>query len=179
MDDEEFTTELVNHVESKYCIDKTRVYAAGFSNGGGFVGTLACSADHGRQFAAFAAVEGSFYTDASAKSKCEPARVPLPILEIHSSEDPVIPYEGGEGRGGQLPAIPDWLDWWAKRNDCGSNKTTKVGESTDHLTWDCGGLESSLQHYKTSAPGHYWQDDEMDIDVSSVILKFLSSHARP
>lgn len=30
------------------------------------------------------------------------------MLEIHGGSDKTVYYEGGEGEGGYLPAIPDW-----------------------------------------------------------------------
>ena len=76
------------------------------SNGGGFIGTLACSAVGG-QFAALASGSGSFYTDANG-SQCSPARKPLPLLEIHGGNDKSVFYDGGNGEGGLLPSIPSW-----------------------------------------------------------------------
>lgn len=78
------------------------------SNGGGFVGTLACS-PVGGEFAAFAPASGSFYTDNSGVNDgCTPARSPLPILEIHGGADGSVHYDGGVGEGGIEPSIPTW-----------------------------------------------------------------------
>jgi poly(3-hydroxybutyrate) depolymerase len=79
------------------------------SNGGGFVGTLACSAVGG-EFAAFAPASGSFYTDNSGVNDdgCTPERSPLPILEIHGGADGSVNYLGGVGEGGIEPSIPQW-----------------------------------------------------------------------
>lgn len=90
-------------------MDSNRIYATGLSNGGGFVATLACDEEDGGIFAAFAPVAGSFYTDVDETSEdCNPARSPLPILEIHGGVDDTTFYDGGEGEGGLLPAISDW-----------------------------------------------------------------------
>lgn len=163
-------------MKSTFCIDTTRIYAAGFSNGGGFVGTLACSAEHGKHFAAFGAVEGAFYTDATPDANCQPARTPLPILEVHSSRDGLVYYQGGEGRGGPLPAIPDWLDWWAERNGCGENMTSHIGEYSQHIKWDCDGDNDVLQHYKTDVEGHYWQYFDSGFETTSVLMDYFRGH---
>ena len=76
------------------------------SNGGGFIGTIACSAVGGK-FAALAAGSGSFYTDVNGPP-CQPARSPLPLLEIHGGNDKSVPYNGGTGEGGALPSITSW-----------------------------------------------------------------------
>jgi len=83
------------------------------SNGGGFIGTLACDPIGSTLFKGVAAHSGAFYTDIGGPSNgCSPARI-IPILEIHGAVDKTVKYEGGRGDGGPQPAISDWLDWWA------------------------------------------------------------------
>lgn len=102
-------SDLIVDLKSEYGVDSNRIYATGLSNGGGFVGTLACDSEAGGQFAAFAPVAGSFYTDTNETSgDCNPARSPLPILEIHGGVDDTVFYSGGDGEGGLLPSISDW-----------------------------------------------------------------------
>ena len=79
------------------------------SNGGGFVGTLACDRLGSTLFAAYAMHSGAFYTDVSGPDNgCAPARIPIPILEIHGGADKTVRYEGGQGDGGPEPPITDW-----------------------------------------------------------------------
>ena len=49
-----FVTDLLNHMRDNYCVDNSKIYASGNSNGGGFVNVLACSPGHGGDFTAFA-----------------------------------------------------------------------------------------------------------------------------
>jgi poly(3-hydroxybutyrate) depolymerase len=58
-----FTMEMLDHFEERYCIDSSRVYAAGKSNGGGFTNLLACDAAASKRIAAFAPVSGAYYQD--------------------------------------------------------------------------------------------------------------------
>jgi poly(3-hydroxybutyrate) depolymerase len=108
VDDLQFTTDLVAHVQGEYCIDSSRLYASGKSNGGGFVDTLACS-DHGDQFAAFAMAAAALYTDTS-RGSCTKKRA---ILESHGLADATIPYHPGgtPGAGGPLPDIEKWVNY--------------------------------------------------------------------
>jgi poly(3-hydroxybutyrate) depolymerase len=78
------------------------------SNGGGFIGTLACDPLGSTLFRAVAAHSGAFYTDANGPHNgCKPAK-PMPMLEIHGVADKTVKYEGGEGDGGLQPAIAEW-----------------------------------------------------------------------
>ena len=79
------------------------------SNGGGFIGTIACSEQGSKLFAALAAGSGAFYTDLEGPDNgCSPARKPLPIMEIHGGSDKTVKYDGGQGDGGPEPPITSW-----------------------------------------------------------------------
>jgi poly(3-hydroxybutyrate) depolymerase len=107
--DLQFVWDLLADVRKEYCIDSSRIYATGLSNGGGFVGTLACNDTVGGEFAAFAPASGAFYTDATGVNDgCKPARSVTPIMEFHGGADNDVFYNGGKGEGGFEPAIPTW-----------------------------------------------------------------------
>jgi poly(3-hydroxybutyrate) depolymerase len=78
------------------------------SNGGGFIGTLACDPVGSTLFSAFAAHSGAFYTDIDGPGNgCAPSKV-VPMLEIHGAADKTVNYLGGTGDGGALPPISRW-----------------------------------------------------------------------
>lgn len=62
-DDVAFTTTILDQLQVKLCVDKTRIYAAGFSNGGGFASLLSCKLSE--RIAAIAIVSGAMYAPAS------------------------------------------------------------------------------------------------------------------
>ena len=107
--DLQFVWDMLADIRREFCIDSARIYATGMSNGGGFVDVLACNNTVGGEFAAFAPGSGAFYTNNDDNhGDCEPARVPTPILEFHGGSDESVLYDGGEGSGGQLPAVDTW-----------------------------------------------------------------------
>lgn len=108
-EDLQFVWDMLADVRENFCVDSARIYAAGMSMGGGFVNSLACNDTVGGEFAAFAPASGAFYADNDDNYlDCKPARVPVPIVEFHGGKDTTVKYDGGEGSGGQLPAITDW-----------------------------------------------------------------------
>ncbi|KHN93834.1 uncharacterized protein MAM_08313 [Metarhizium album ARSEF 1941] len=107
--DLQFVWDLLADLRRNFCIDSARIYATGLSIGGGFVDTIACNSSVGGEFAAMAPASGSFYTDNEDNHHlCQPARVPMPILEFHGGADADVKYGGGQGEGGTEPAIPSW-----------------------------------------------------------------------
>jgi poly(3-hydroxybutyrate) depolymerase len=78
------------------------------SNGGGFIGTLACDPLGSTLIKAFAAHSGAFYTYVNGPNNgCAPTKQ-VPMLEIHGAADKTVKYGGGQGDGGSQPAISDW-----------------------------------------------------------------------
>jgi len=150
--DLQFVSDVLTDIKPQYCIDDTRIYATGVSNGGGFVGTLACNDTVGGQFAAFAPAAGSFYTDAgpNATDGCTPARSPLPMMEFHGGADQSVHYDGGQGEGGYEPPIMDWLGFWVERNGCDTPPQIEdsFNNTVHHYVWTCKGQYGALQHWK-------------------------------
>ncbi len=110
VDDVLFASDLLNRLQATLCVDPQRIFATGFSNGGGMTNELACTLS-GR-IAAFAPVSGSY---PPVPGGCIPQR-PVPILEFHGTTDHTVPYTGNPRR--KEPPIPLWLSQWASRDGC-------------------------------------------------------------
>lgn len=191
-EDLQFVHDLLADVRTRYCVDSARMYATGMSNGGGFVGALACNDTVGGEFAAFAPASGAFYTDADGTG-CTPARSPLPILEFHGGSDGSVSYDGGQGEGGYEPPISTWLGYWAERNGCADTPANESSFDDDvhHLVWTCQGVYGTLQHYKIDDMKHQWPSEEPNfsqiaaggspshVEASSIIQTFFDTFTRP
>jgi polyhydroxybutyrate depolymerase len=90
VDDLGFAKAIVEDVKARACIDPKRVYADGYSMGGGMSHYLACNAAD-----VFAAVAPSaFDLLAADEMPCSPAR-PITVISFRGTADPIVPYEGG------------------------------------------------------------------------------------
>ena len=58
--DVEFTTDILDEVESLYCINPSRITVTGKSDGAGFNNLLACDSILSKRIAAFAPVSGAY-----------------------------------------------------------------------------------------------------------------------
>jgi poly(3-hydroxybutyrate) depolymerase len=120
VDDVSFVMDLIDELEANLCIDTRRIYATGKSEGGGFVGTLACNATSAARIAAFAPVSGAFYIDADCDDPstvtipCDPGRCNVPIIEFHGGADFLVSIDGGERRSACLPSIQHYMQNWAE-----------------------------------------------------------------
>lgn len=150
-----------NNCDSNICalIDTNRIYSCGMSNGGFFSYLLACQLSH--RIAAIASVTGSM-TIATFDS-CKPSR-PVPVLEIHGTSDPIVPYTGGGQSGAK--SIADVLAYWVNNNGCSStpstiavpNSNTTDGCTADIISYTNCYNGADVQHFKITGGGHTWPD---------------------
>lgn len=150
VDDVAFARALVVQIESVACIDPKRVYAVGFSMGGGMSHYVACHAAD-----LFAAVApASFDLLKENEDGCTPTR-PIPEMSFRSSNDPVVPYAGGASSlvSGMpvtfLGAVGTFQKWAqidgcmgsptaADNNDCQYYKNCQAGVEVALCTMDSG-----------------------------------------
>lgn len=113
VDDVGFARAVIDDMAERGCIDRSRVYAAGFSNGGFLSHRLACEASD--VIAAIGPVAGVLGIDAS---ECTPERA-VPIIHFHGTGDIVVQYDGGCDlcvRDSQ--SVADTMAVWAERYGC-------------------------------------------------------------
>jgi poly(3-hydroxybutyrate) depolymerase len=95
-DDVGYTMEILDALEKKLCLDTSRIYATGKSQGGGFNGVLACNSTATKRFAAFAPVSGAFYIDTEDCS--DPETVKIKNCDVGRSKVG-SPQHHGQGLG--------------------------------------------------------------------------------
>ena len=115
VDDVGFITALVGQISAGVPIDKSRVYAAGISNGGIMSYTLACNTG------IFAAIGPDSATMLDACT----APHPTSVIHIHGTADQLVPYNGGQGWSTvNGPSIADLNAFWRKADQCGPPDVT-------------------------------------------------------
>lgn len=115
-DDVKFSREMIAAVEEIACIDKKRVYAAGFSMGGGMSNHVACFMSDVYAAVAPAAMD----LNKTNSAKCNPTR-PISIIMFRGTNDPVCKYQGGDsgyGDGLNFLGAEGNFRFWAEKNGC-------------------------------------------------------------
>ncbi|KAI4141162.1 MAG: hypothetical protein LQ340_007710 [Diploschistes diacapsis] len=198
IDDIKFAGHLIEHVTQIFCVDMRRIYAVGFSNGGGLTQLLACDPTVSSKLAAVAIASGAFYLDESLKEPlfghCTPAHTPLPAMEFHGTKDPVIHYHGKGTPDGQTFDIANWGPTWAERNGCQagqeSENTMLFGNLVERMAWKCGSSKDTVLHYCIQDFGHGWpsaqkqgDDDQRygpsPFNATPIIMEFFGKHTLP
>jgi len=154
VDDVRFLTELADSFVP--LADKSRIFAAGISNGAMMSYRLACDT---KILAGIAPVAGTMI------NACADPR-PLSIIAIHGLADKTIPYSGGpgkrdnEGAGARLPAkidgppIPDLMATWRAIDNCAPPQTTAIGQVTT-ATASCAN-NRAVELVTIAGAGHQW-----------------------
>ncbi|EFY84612.1 ferulic acid esterase (FaeA), putative [Metarhizium acridum CQMa 102] len=194
-DDILFTSDILDYVQYRYCIDPTRISATGKSDGGGFCNLLACDPRLSSRVAAFAPVSGAFYIHSrpcrpqTVEFSCRSSRADVPFLEFHGGKDKVISYKGGSRKKECLPSIPHFIQQWASLDGLGiDNTTTRVSQNTVLYTFGHGSKAGLVEHVYDSAIGHDWPSTVPNIDnqnpghhvasfnATPMILDFFAKH---
>jgi polyhydroxybutyrate depolymerase len=88
-EDETLTRQIMADLETKYCVDKNRYFATGFSYGGSMSYTAACNMSD--VFRAIGAMSGAPISGAKCTSK-QPAR-PVAVWATHGDADTALPID--------------------------------------------------------------------------------------
>ena len=193
VDDVGFLLALVNTIAGEANIDPLRVYATGWSNGGGMVHRLACEAAD--VFAAVAPIANPL--PFVPLSTCQPSRA-IPVLHFAGIDDIVVPFEGcsptttpcaidGDIIGS---AALDSFTYWRSVNGCGSDPNDPLEEGFVQGTSMCetdtscaDGVQVGLCSINGAdfgnVPGHILYINEDGLDIDQIAWDFLSQFELP
>lgn len=150
--------QIVDQVSLVLNVDRSRVYAAGMSNGGGMAATLACKAPD--LVAGVAVVAGAYYLP--THQGCVGGAVPF--LDIHGDADPIAPYEGGSRHGVPVAATRNAVASYAARNGCTGE--VRNGTSISHT-----GCAQPVEEVLVPGGGHEWYSNPNAAELTWNFLK--------
>jgi polyhydroxybutyrate depolymerase len=178
-----FVSALIASLSARYCVDSTRIYAAGISLGSEFSIIVACAVPH--RIAAIGLVAAEF--------PVRPCTGPIPVMAFHGTADPLVPYtNGGVGKsypGVHLPGAEENLAAWARLDGCrGTARLRPVATAVVRRTFDgCVG-GSAVVLYSVIGGGHTWPGSPIvlpsavfgpttdQVDATGLMLRFFEQH---
>jgi len=160
-DDVAFITAVIDDIASVVCVDPSRIYAAGFSNGGFMAQRLGCELSD--RIAAIASVSSVL---GIPPEDCKPTR-PMPLMMLNGTSDPLVQYKGGQPTGwslifpGSTPptfrSVDETATFWLKQNGCSeaTERSFEKGDTICDTHKECdGGSEFTL--CTIDGGGHAW-----------------------
>jgi len=148
-----FVRALLDDLERRYCIDRARVFATGFSNGAFFSALLGCTLSE--RIAAVAPVSGG-----QLRIACTPGRG-VPILIQHGRVDELIPVDNARA------ARDDWL----KVDGCAAATPQPDGAACTRWSACRNGV---VVEYCEEDYGHAWPPQ-----ATARVWEFLRQHPLP
>lgn len=165
-DDVGFIEDLIDEAGSSLCIDLTRVYVTGFSNGAMMSSLVACELSD--RVAAIAPVAGLLMPN-----ECSPAR-PMPIVAFHGTADPLVAFEAeGAPPGADTlpfdeetqrnfeavnfqPTVQAFAEWGALEGCAEPPTEQQVSPSVRLQSYSRCDDGSTVQLYIVDGGGHTW-----------------------
>jgi polyhydroxybutyrate depolymerase len=179
--DLEYVGAVLDQVEADRCIDTSRVYATGLSNGAMMSSAVACAmAD---RIAAIAPIAGVMFPDG-----CAPSR-PVPLYTVHGTADPILLFNGGVGgealdaamSGGTAaptttvpadlegPGYPEAVRGWAALAGCEDEPDDEqVSETVTRRVYDCP-AEAPVEFVVVEGGGHSWPSSEFSASIEQIV----------
>ncbi len=198
IDDAGFMAALIDCVAAWLPIDRQRVYVAGISNGAMMAARLVNQIPD--RIAAFAQVAGT--AAENALHWWNPDR-PVPVLQIHGTDDPIVGYAGGaipmRGNGprrrdrGRVLAVEQWAALLTEHNGARGSDP-----EVEHLApdiwirrWRGPTPRSDVEFWRVEGGGHTWPGGAQYLpvtiigtttqtfDATAAIWRFVSAHKLP
>ncbi|KAL1745140.1 carbohydrate esterase family 1 protein [Schizophyllum fasciatum] len=159
--DIKFVNLILDELADNLCVDTSRMYASGFSNGGGFTHLLACTPSINTRVAAFGLASGAYYPGTHPGDACQPERK-VPVVITHGDDDPVVHFDGEtpDDSDRVLPAINNFSKNWAERNGRGRDdyEVSLLNDDDDVEVWSWGndGEEGQVRRLRVKGMDHTW-----------------------
>lgn len=161
-DDAGFLAALVDKLVVELGVDPHRVFAAGVSNGGSMALRLAL--EHPTRYRAVAAALAN--VPAPQNFQCQPVAQPPSTMILNGTEDPLVPYAGGEinllglfYKGGQVISSTASAQYFADRNRIAgqpqvSLTQTALGTRVEHARWQAADGRTEVELVTLHGAGH-------------------------
>jgi polyhydroxybutyrate depolymerase len=187
VDDVGFIRQLIVTLERTYPVDRTRVFAAGHSNGGFMAYRLACELSD--RIVAVGLQSGGL-----GVPTCRPAH-PVSLLHIHGTADPNVPINGGVGSA-SISRVNYPSARWSVSTVADAMRATVgpkvVADPVNHdlriTTWAGSTSHTAVRLITVAGAGHTWMGHApgnprapmpyMRLDSSDTIVRFLLAHSR-
>merc|ERR1712048_24903 len=184
-DDVGFIDTLLDELEASYCIDRSRIYMTGFSNGGFMTQRMGCELNH--RLAAIAPQHGQL----ALGFNCEPKyKDPMPIINIWGTADDLVPGEAIMATDNHLYFTPvSHVQYkYGKHNKCNVDEQLPepIASASDGiLEWQCigyNGCERGDGEYGVDAMscswngGHVYPVADGENFALNVIWDFFKNH---
>jgi len=189
VDDVEYIKEVVALTKSRWNVDKTRVFAAGFSNGAMLTERLACETGD-KIFAAYASCAGAVMVtpgleEGSKACDASFGNSSVSYLHLHGMADAVVPWLGNSTY--KMPDITKNFKGWLSRLECQGDSSVTIPSEAYSVTRNTKCRDGHVAELVATKEGpHMWWEPNLpsflfgkwpDVDVSKYVFTFFNTVA--
>lgn len=184
VDDVAFFTNLLEHLDATLNVNRKRVYACGFSNGGGMSHYLASTTTGLLAAIGPVCTQTGWNDPVTGLIPTPPAPLePMPVLIVRGLLDPDRPFTGGTNQsdGTLCRSAADDTAYWVGADTCiGAPVVTSMLNVTNYTYQVCTGT-TEVRLVAVGRMAHLWADaaDGFNFDANVTVIDFLLRHARP
>jgi polyhydroxybutyrate depolymerase len=170
IDDTGFMRELLDEAESRLCVDTSRVYMMGMSNGAYESHRIACEVAD--RFAAIGPVAGLLLFQG-----CAPSR-PVPVMMVNGTSDSLSQYQ----------YVASGVSFWKQKNGCTTMATTYQHGVASCVTYGGCTAGADVVLCTIQDGGHQWPGGDTlpflgnntnDLIATDALWDFFVAHPRP
>lgn len=181
--DPRYIADLIDKLSGEYNIDPDRIYANGFSNGGGMSFALSCRMPD--RFAAIGMVGAALLLPSTW---CRSTH-PVPMIGICGLRDPVYPGGSSWMASDLAPFLPFGADW-ARRNRCLPDaQDVEIRDGVTRREYRQCANAATVALYTLRDGGHTWPGGAelpewfvgktiKDFDATAEMWRFFEQHPR-
>jgi polyhydroxybutyrate depolymerase len=186
VDDIGFLRGIIHDLSERLPVDTTRIYIAGFSDGGRMTYRAAC--EMANQIAAIGVVSGSLQDP-----ECHPA-VPVSLVALHGTADTQVPYTDSLDSMTwplTIPAAKDTppsLRFWASEAGCQGYTVLRVSPVVVRGVFSGCRARTEVVLYTVEGAGHGWftaanlqfphSQSMPPVAAAEILVPFLLRHSR-
>lgn len=179
VDDVGFISDLALYLADEYNLDKNRIFAMGFSNGGYMAYALACERpDVFRAVASVSGLMSEYLWNSYNPYNLSPENwlqyspiVPIPICHIHGTNDGIIPINGTVYLKGFESGFSaqETVSFWAGINGCDYIEEMHVSENVTAKFYINTQNYTQVWYYEYAGWSHFWPSEDYMVDKPSEI----------
>lgn len=197
IDDVHFIAVMIDAISKTHRADPKRIYATGISNGAIFSHYLA--ANLSTRIAAIAPVDGGIPDPFDKRFNPEH---PVSVLILQGTDDPLMPFDGGDvarGGRGKIISTAAAVKKWVRHDHCARKVRTGTVPDNDPddgcrakwSSWSSCRDRTEVTLYTLHGAGHTWPGGPQylpqhfvgkvcrDVDATETIWNFFRRHAKP
>lgn len=177
IDDIAYLNSLIDEIDTKYPVDRKRIYFVGHSNGAFMSLSFACTTG---KVAAVISLAGAMDIDTPCASPH-----PFALLHIHGVADPTIKIDGGALNKHSYTSAAETISRIAVINKCEQSKITQAALTKKDFDPTIPGAETTVETLSNcQAPIVYWRiarglhSPKLPANYAEQILTFLAKNSQ-